>query len=147
MVHSEDRDEGTLDLDEALSATGRKVGDVLRKALVTGVGGLLTTEEGLRSVVADLKLSKESLGVLLSQAERTKSDMSRALEREIHSVLETVDLKRLLQRALTGMVVEITAEVRFRNDDAGKPVPDVRVSTRSTRKAAARPAKKRRAAK
>lgn len=139
-MHSDDREEDPLEGEEAASTTGRRVAEAVRKAIISGMGSLLTTEEGLRSVMSELKMPKEAMGFLLNQAERTKADMGRALEREFSNFLHTVDVRRLVQRTLAGMVLEVTAEIRFRPEEDGELVPLVKVNkvskttTRTTRR-------------
>ena len=46
--------------------------DVVNKALVTGVGAVFMTEEGIRSAVSDMRLPKDVARGLVQQAEVTK---------------------------------------------------------------------------
>ncbi len=61
---------------EGRGATGF-VPEFVRKAAVAGLGAVFMTEEGIRSLAGQLKLPKEMLGVILSQAEKTKTEVGR----------------------------------------------------------------------
>src|SRR5678816_1690528 len=52
--------------------TATPIVELMRKVAFAGLGALFMTEEGIRSVAGQLKLPKEALGFILSQAERTK---------------------------------------------------------------------------
>jgi len=99
--------------------------ELMRKVAFAGLGALFMTEEGIRSLAGQLKLPKEALGFVLSQAERTKDEVGRA------------DFLQLL----SGMRVEVTAHVRLVPDVERKPgeaprprVEVTSVRTRGTRK-------------
>ena len=97
--------------------------DFMRKALVAGVGALFMTEEGIRSLVGELKLPKELIGVLLSQADRTKQDVVRMLGEELRHFFESTQLHQEILKMLTDVTIEIKTEVRLRPDGKGvKPV-------------------------
>jgi hypothetical protein len=120
------------------NSTARTVTDALRRVLLGGVGNLLASEEALRGAVRDLRLPKELVTTLLGQAESTKEEVVQALRRELRGFLSSMDAQTLMQKALTGLVLELKAEVRFRPDENGTLVPDVRVgsSARSSREPA-----------
>ena len=92
--------------------------DFMRKALVAGAGALFLGEEGIRSMVGELKLPKELIGSLLAQADRTKQDVVRVLGEEVRRFLESAALHEELAKLLTDMVIEVKAEVKLK---PGKP--------------------------
>ena len=51
------------------------VAELMRKVAVAGLGALFMTEEGIRTLAGQLKLPKEVLGFILSQAEKTKDEV------------------------------------------------------------------------
>src|SRR5438128_1342077 len=109
----------------------RSVTDALRRAVLGGVGNLIASEEMLRTAVRDLKLPKELVATILQQAEATKGEVVQALRREMRGFLDSMDAQTLMQKALTGLVLEVNAEIRFRPDDEGKLVPNVKVKSRT----------------
>src|SRR5229473_2052250 len=50
------------------------VPELVKRVAVAGLGALFMTEEGIRSLAGQLKLPKEVLGFIVSQAEKTNGD-------------------------------------------------------------------------
>ena len=101
---------------------GAGLPDVLRKALVTGLGAAIMTEEGLRAAFKDLKLPKEAVNTALGQAGRGKDELLRVVNDEVRSFLESPALKREIARALSNITIELTAKIRLNPDGSG---PDI----------------------
>ena len=77
------------------------------------------TEEGIRSLAGQLKLPKEALGFIVTQAERTKGEVSRVVSEEVRRFLQSETLRREFLKLLTGMTLEIKAEVRLLPEKKG----------------------------
>jgi hypothetical protein len=95
--------------------------EVMRKVAFAGLGALFMTEEGIRSLAGQLKLPKEALGFVLSQAERTKDEVGRVLSEEVRRFLRSDKLREEFLQLLSGMRVEVTAHVRLVPDPERKP--------------------------
>ncbi len=118
---------------------GWGVSEFVKKMAVAGLGALFMTEEGLRSLAGQLKVPKEMLGVILGQAEKAKTDVSRVVSEEIRGFLQSEKLREEFLKLLTGMTVEIKAEVRLipseKQGDPAKPTLVVsEVGTRRQRR-------------
>ncbi len=94
-----------------------KAADLFRRVLVSGVGALFMTEEGIRSLVKEAKLPKEMIGAVIAQADRTKSDNARVVGTEVRSFLESTRMREELVRMLTQIRLEVRAEVGFKTRD------------------------------
>src|SRR5260370_40601103 len=70
------------------------VPDLVRRAVLTGVGALFMTEEGLRNLVGEMKLPKDALAFLLAQADKTRSEAVRVVTQEVRRFLESETLRR-----------------------------------------------------
>jgi hypothetical protein len=125
-------------------SASRTLTESLRRAVMGGVGNLIASEETLRAVVRDLRLPKELVQTVLAQVDATKGEVVQALRRELRGFLASMDAQTLMQKALSGMVLELKAEVRFRPDENGGLVPQVKVNSH-TRRAGKEPKKKRKA--
>lgn len=123
------------DLDDRESMRPRAT-DLLRRVLVSGVGALFMTEEGIRSLVKEMKLPKEVIGAVIAQADRTKSEIARVVGSEVRSFLESTRMREELFRALTNLRLEIRAEVGFRHKDEPTSLfePDVKTKVQVKRK-------------
>jgi hypothetical protein len=117
--------DGSIDEDELGDAPGDPargpIVELMRKFAFAGLGALFMTEEGIRSLAGQLKLPKEALGFVLSQAERTKDEVGRVLSEEVRRFLRSDKLRADFLQLLSGMRVEVTAHVRLVPDPERKP--------------------------
>lgn len=90
------------------------VTDFVRRALQAGVGAVFMTEEQIRKSVQDLKLPKEALGYIAGQAEKTRSEASRVLRKELRRFLNSEAFRLQIAEMLSGVTLEIKAEVRLK---------------------------------
>lgn len=106
------RDEEDL-FDEEVKEGRGFVPEFVRKMAVAGMGALFMTEEGLRGLASQLKLPKDVLTYLLAQAQNTKDDISRVVSEELRGFLQSDKLRDEFLKLLSGMTVEVTAQVRL----------------------------------
>src|SRR5256885_9119544 len=77
------------------------VPDIVRRAVLTGVGALFMTEEGIRNLVGDMKMPKDALAFLVSQADKTRSEVARVVTQEVRRFLESETLRRGVWKLVT----------------------------------------------
>lgn len=99
--------------------------DVVNKALVTGVGAVFMTEEGIRNAVSDMRLPKDVARSVVAQAEVTKKEMFRIVGREVRTFLEQSNISQAIAGALADTTVEITTTIRFKPNADGGVTPEV----------------------
>lgn len=107
-----------LPADEAKKLSGL-VPDIVRRAVLTGVGALFMTEEGIRNMVSDMKLPKDALAFLLAQADKTRGEVARVVTQEMRRFLESDTLRRELWKLLTGVTLEVNATIQLK--PSGEP--------------------------
>lgn len=90
------------------------VPDIVRRAVLTGVGALFMTEEGIRKSVGDLRLPKDALAFLMSQAERTRAEVARVVTQEVRRFLESETLRREISKLFTGVTLEVNATLQLK---------------------------------
>ena len=88
----------------------------LKKMLVSGIEAALTTEDGIRNTLGELKLPKEVINSLLTQTEKGRREISRLVTDELHGVLSGLDLQGEIRKALVGLRLEVNASVRILDD-------------------------------
>ena len=114
------------------------VPEFVRKVAVAGLGAVFMTEEGIRSLAGQLKLPKEVLGFILSQAEKTKGEVGRVVSEEIRRFLQSEKLREEFLKLMAGMTVEVKAEIRLvpdkKSGHADGASPRVNVSELSARR-------------
>ena len=104
------------------------VPDIVRRAVLTGVGALFMTEEGIRNMVGEMKLPKDALGFLLSQAEKTRTEVARVVTQEMRRFLESETLRREVWKLLTGVTLEVNATIQLK--PSGEPGFKAKVRTK-----------------
>lgn len=119
------------------------VQDAVRRMLVAGVGALFMTEEGIRSLVKELKLPKEAIGFVVAQADKTKTEVTRVVGSELRKFLESTRLREDLLELLGQLTIEVNAEIQVRRRQPGEPgvIPRVTAGIRPA-KPKARPRRK-----
>jgi hypothetical protein len=91
-----------------------------------------------RSDVGISERVRRAMAAGLEAASRSKEDLLRAAGSELGSWLERMDMTNELAKALTKLVVEVKAEIRFRPREDGSIVPEV-VSSEVKNKPVAKP--------
>jgi hypothetical protein len=112
----ETADEDESENDNAQSFTGKVIPDLFRRAVMTGIGSVLMTEEGIRSALSDMKMPREAVTYVVSQAERTKRDLIVTLARELRTFLDGLELQELISKSLQGKQFEIRTTIRVVED-------------------------------
>lgn len=119
---SEDLPPDPLDDDYEQPQSGRAgfVPEFVRKVAVAGLGAIFMTEEGIRNLAGQLKLPKEVLGFILSQAEKTKDEVGRVLTEELRRFLQSEKLREEFVKLLSGMTLDVRAQIRLVPSDKDK---------------------------
>ena len=123
--------------DEARKLSGL-VPDIVRRAVLTGVGALFMTEEGIRNAVTEMKLPKDALAFLLSQADKSRAEVARVVTQEVRRFLESETLRREMWKLLTSVTLEVNASIQLK--PSGEPGIRAKVRTRKMEPATGEPA-------
>ena len=102
---------------------GAKATEVLRKFVAGGLNTAVTTEEGIRGILGDLRLPKEAISFLATQTDKTKREFFRALKGEMKEFLGDLDLGKEVRRALVGLRIEVNGSIRIKEEEGGSPLP------------------------
>ena len=97
---------------------GRRIPDLLRRGLSLGFSGLFMTEEAVRRAFGDT-VPRDWIDFATEQSTRTRTEFLERLSGEIARSLEAIDLVEILDSLLSGRTLEIRAEIRLRERDAG----------------------------
>jgi hypothetical protein len=104
------------------------VADTVRKAVLTGLGAVFLTEEGVRKVARDWKLPQEIVGYVVAQAGGAKDEIVRVVSEEVRKFFESEALRREFLRVLSSMSIEVHAEISLKPAKGGKVEPHVKVA-------------------
>lgn len=137
MADPEIPEDPTTPPDPAVGGPGTVgfVADVVRKAVLTGVGALFLTEEGARKVAREWKLPKDLATYLVSQAAGARDEVLRVVAQEMRRMLDSETFRKEILKSVENMTVEIHAEMRLKASD-GEPTPPVRVKVKRRGKGA-----------
>jgi hypothetical protein len=89
------------------------VSELIRKLAVAGLGAAVLTEEGLRQLAGQLRLPKDLLGGVLSQADKTKEELARIIGEEVRHFLHSELAREGMAKLLEDMKLEVKAEIRL----------------------------------
>ncbi len=87
--------------------------DTLKKLFAAGVSSAFMSEEGLRSYLADMKLPKEILQMILQGAVKSKDDIVNRVSREMIGILQKIDFVKEFSRFAEDHKFIIKAEVEI----------------------------------
>jgi hypothetical protein len=110
---------GAVKEEEPSEETKGFVPDIVRRAVLTGVGALFMTEEGIRNLVGEMKLPKDALAFLVAQADKTRGEVTRIVTQEVRRFLESETLRREIWKLLTSVTLEVNATVQLK--PSGEP--------------------------
>lgn len=94
-----------------------KMSDWVKKTLLTGVGALFLTEEGIKNTLSDLKMPKNVISAAIAQADRAKDEISSMIAKEVRGFLDRIAVEDIIKKALAGRTIEITATIKFADDE------------------------------
>ncbi len=92
--------------------------DLLRRGLTLGFTGFFMTEEALRRALGD-SAPREMIDFVVAQSERMRAEFLDRISREFGKALSAMDPVELAKRLLEGRTVEVSARVRFVEEDKG----------------------------
>jgi len=95
------------------------VPDIVRRAVLTGVGALFMTEEGIRNLVGDMKMPKDAIAFLMGQADKTRTEVARVVTQEVRRFLESETLRREIWKVINGVTLEVNATIQLK--PSGEP--------------------------
>ncbi len=107
--------------------------DTVKKALLAGVGALFMTEEGARRLAREWKLPKELIGFIGQQAQGAKDEVLRVFSDEVRRFLESDRVRGEFLKALSGMAIEVKAEIRLKPLEDGGHRPEVKATVGAAR--------------
>jgi hypothetical protein len=93
--------------------------ELLRRGMSLGLTGFFMTEEALRRALGETA-PREMIEFVVSQSEKTRAEFLDRVSREFGKALAAMDPVELAKRMLEGRTVEISATIRFVEDDKKK---------------------------
>ena len=121
-----DRSKDDDDLDDVEDQAGDKggftakvLGDLARKALMTGIGAVFMSEDSVRTQLSEMKLPKEAMGAVINTADKTKKEIIDVIARETRAFLSRLEVEQMVGRILVGTTIEINTRIRIMPKEGG----------------------------
>ncbi|HEY8123255.1 MAG TPA: hypothetical protein VII78_18180 [Myxococcota bacterium] len=93
--------------------------DLLRRGMSLGLTGFFMTEEALRRALGDTA-PREMIEFVVAQSEKTRAEFLDRASREFGKALAAMDPVEVVKRMLEGRTIEISATIRFVEDEKAK---------------------------
>ena len=93
--------------------------DLLRRGMNLGLTGFFMTEEALRRALGDTA-PREMIEFVIAQSEKTRAEFLDRVSREFGKALSAMDPVEVVKRMLEGRTIEISATIRFVEDEKKK---------------------------
>jgi hypothetical protein len=97
--------------------------ELLRRGMSLGLTGFFMTEEALRRALGDTA-PREMIEFVVAQSEKTRAEFLDRVSREFGKALLAMDPIEVVKRMLEGRTIEISATVRFVEDEKKKKAPE-----------------------
>lgn len=91
----------------------KKISDILKKVVSSGISAAFTTEDAVKNLIHDLPLPKEMMNGLLQNAKNAKGEFISSVKEELKDYLGKVDLSKEVDRVIEKYDIEINARLKF----------------------------------
>ncbi|MFC2075404.1 hypothetical protein ACFLRA_03950 [Bdellovibrionota bacterium] len=89
------------------------IAEVMRKVAMTGLGAIFMTEETIRQTITEMKLPKEILGKVLSNASKGKDELIKSFAKEFKALLSKFNVPDEITKYLQRHDVHVNAKISF----------------------------------
>ncbi|MBX2996081.1 MAG: hypothetical protein KF681_14740 [Bdellovibrionaceae bacterium] len=98
-----------------------KISEALKKLFAAGVSGALMSEEVIRTYLADVKLPKEMLQLVIQGAQKSKDEITGRVSKEIVGLIDKIDIVKEVSKFAETHKFKINAEIEIiKKDDKPK---------------------------
>lgn len=93
------------------------IGETVKKLFTAGVSAAFMTEESVRSYLAELKLPKEILNVVVQGASKSKDEITSRVSKEVIAIIQKIDFVKEFSKFAETHKFKITAEIDIQKKD------------------------------
>ncbi|MBM4382949.1 MAG: hypothetical protein FJ091_06220 [Deltaproteobacteria bacterium] len=104
---------------EAAAEGGGLLPDLLKRGMTLGLTGFFMTEEALRRALGETA-PREMIEFVVAQSEKTRAEFLDRVSREFGKALSAMDPVEVAKRLLEGRTIEVSATIRFVEDERKK---------------------------
>jgi len=91
----------------------KKLGDIFKKVVNTGISAAFMTEDAVKGIIQDLPLPKEIVNGLLTNAKQTKEEFIASVKEELKTHLDKVDVSEEIDKVLSKYDIEVEGKIKF----------------------------------
>jgi uncharacterized protein (UPF0128 family) len=95
----------------------KKLTDIFKKVINTGVSAAFMTEDTVKSILSELPLPKDVVSGLLENAKNTRAEFVDSVKKELKTYLNKVDISKEVDRVLEKYDIEVSAKLQFKKKD------------------------------
>jgi len=110
--------------------------DMVKKLILTSIGGVMLTEEAVRKILSELNLSKDIATLVITQTNKAKAEVVKVVSNELRNQVKKINLHNEINNILKDTKVRIQMEIDFESksgDDFGLNIHP-KVTKKTTRK-------------
>ncbi len=119
MASDEPRKRTTGRKEAGAEEGGGLLPELLRRGMSLGLTGFFMTEEALRRALGE-SAPREMIDFVVAQSEKTRAEFLDRVSRELGKALSAMDPVEVAKRMLEGRTIEVSATIRFVEDDKKK---------------------------
>lgn len=101
--------------DDSKSST--LIGETVKKLFTAGVSAAFMTEDAVRAYLAELKLPKELLNVVVQGASKSKDEITNRVSKEIIGIVQKIDFVKEASKFAESHKFIIKAEIDIQKKD------------------------------
>lgn len=120
MADNPKDDKKEKDQDKEDARSGTLVGEAVKKLFTAGVTAAFMTEESVRGYLAELKLPKEMLNLIVQGANKSKDELTSRVSKEVIGMIQKIDFVKEISRFAETHKFKISAEVEILKKDSDK---------------------------
>lgn len=116
MSDDKSKKDGDFDFDDDATGTdelGLGLGKTLRKLVSAGISSAFLSEETIRAYLADARLPKDLLRLVLQGAQKSKEEITSRVTKEVSQMLEKVNWSEEASSFLAKHKIRVSAEFEF----------------------------------
>ncbi len=117
----EDKKNNNEDRGENAEESKGLFGEALKKVFAAGIGAAFMTEENIRAYLAELKLPKEFLNLLLQQANRSKEELIQRVGKEVIQLVNKIDVVSEFAKFAETHRFKVTADIEIIRKETKSP--------------------------
>lgn len=93
------------------------LGETVKKLFTVGVTAAFMTEESIKAYLAELKLPKELLNVVIQGAQKSKDEVTNRVGKEVVGILQKIDFVKEASKFAENHKFKVTAEIEILKKD------------------------------